>query len=390
MKRKIFLAAAFLSSTLFNTGLQANEPVKIGYMTTLSGKTAFLGQSMKDGFELALDHMDRTMAGRDVQVFYEDDQQNPSVGKQRADKLIKQDRVDFFGGVIWSNVLMAIHKPVTASGTFLISSNAGPSPIAGKRCHENFFSTSWQNNQNAEGMGLYMNQKGVKRVFLMGPNYQAGKDMLGGFKQTFAGEIVGEIMTKFPQQLDFSAELAQIRAAAPDAVYVFYPGAFGIAFVKQYEQAGLKKDIPLYSVFTVDETTVTAQGNAAEGVLGVSHWSADLENETNTKFVSDFKSKYGYTPSFYAAQAYDTGRLIGYAVEQVNGNLEDKDGIRLAMKSAKFASTRGQLAFGNNHFPIHNLYLREVVKSENGDMHLAIKELVVENHQDSYGKECNL
>src|SRR3954454_11787880 len=218
----------------------AQESAKIGFVGTFSGPAAAIGNDMRDGFELALDHLGRKLGGLPAQVIYEDDQQKPEVGKQKTDKLISSDRVNFLTGYIWSNVLLASLKPAVDSQTFLISANAGPSQIAGELCSPFYFSTSWQNDQTPEAMGEYMNQKGVKSAFLIGPNYAAGKDMLTGVRATFKGRIIGEELTKWPDQLDFSTELSKVRAAKPDAVFVFYPGAAGVQFLTQYAQAGLK------------------------------------------------------------------------------------------------------------------------------------------------------
>ncbi|HKN08287.1 MAG TPA: ABC transporter substrate-binding protein, partial [Pseudomonadota bacterium] len=270
----------------------AQQPVKIGFISTFSGPTAVIGNDMRNSFEIALDHLGRKMAGKPVEVVYEDDQQKPEVGVQKSQKLIESDKVDFVVGFIWSNVLLASLKPIVDSQTFLISANAGPSQIAGEQCSPYFFSTSWQNDQTPQAMGEYMNQKGVKTAFLMGPNYAAGKDMLTGVRITFKGQIIGEELTRWPDQLDFSTELSKVRAAKPEAVFVFYPGAAGVQFLTQYVQSGLKAQIPLYTAFTIDETTLPLQKDLALGVPGAQEWVNDLPNEVNKKFVADYKAKH--------------------------------------------------------------------------------------------------
>ncbi|MCZ6524044.1 MAG: ABC transporter substrate-binding protein, partial [Alphaproteobacteria bacterium] len=299
-KRLIGLAcaAAFLAAPAL-----AAEKVKIGFITTLSGPAGIIGKHMKDSFELGLDHVDRKVGGLETEIIYGDDQRKPDVGKQVADKMMKKDRVDFISGIIWSNVMMAIHGPVTRNKTMLIGSNAGPSPIAGKRCSKYFFSTSWQNDQTPEAMGQYLQDKGADNVYIIAPNYQAGKDMLTGFKRYFKGAIVGEVYTKLGQQ-DYAAEITQLRAAKPEAVFVFLPGGMGIQFVKQYAQAGLRGKLPLYSVYTAGAVTLPAQKESALGMFGTMFWSPDLGNPVNVKFVADFRAKYGYIPSFYGAQSY--------------------------------------------------------------------------------------
>ena len=263
---------------------------------------------MRNSFELALDHLGRKLGGLPVEVIYEDDQIKPEVGVQKTQKLIESDKVDFIVGYIWSNVLLASLKPIVDSKTFLVITNAGASQIAGELCSPYVFSTSWNNDQTPQAIGLYMNQKGVKTAFLIGPNYAAGKDMLEGVKATFKGQIVGQELTRWPDQLDFSAELSKARAAKPDAIFAFYPGGAGIQFVTQYAQSGLKGQIPLYTAFTIDELSLPRMKDLAVGIPGAQQWVNDLPNDANKKFVADYKAKYKASPSFYGAQTYDAAR----------------------------------------------------------------------------------
>jgi branched-chain amino acid transport system substrate-binding protein len=364
------------------------KTVKIGFVSTFSGPTAVIGNDMRNSFELALNHLGRKMGGLPVEVIYEDDQQKPEVGKQKTEKLIQSDKVDFVVGYIWSNVLLASLKPVIDSKTFLISSNAGPHQIAGELCSPFFFSSSWQNDQTPQAMGHYMNQKGVKTLFLLGPNYTAGKDMLAGVAATFKGKVIGEELTKWPDQLDFSAELSKARAAKPDAIFVFYPGAAGVQFLNQYVQAGLKGQIPLYTAFTIDSLSLPRQGEAALGVPGAQHWVNDLPNAANKKYVADFKAKHKTYPSFYGAQTYDAANLINSAVVAVKGDLSNKDAMRDEMRKANYASVRGPYKYGNNHFPIQNFYLQDVVKDSEGMLTLKTVATIVENNQDRFHNEC--
>jgi branched-chain amino acid transport system substrate-binding protein len=364
------------------------KTVKIGFVSTFSGPTAVIGNDMKNSFELALDHLGRKMGGLPVEVIYEDDQQKPEVGLQKTQKLIESDKVNFIVGYIWSNVLLASFKPAVDSRTFLISANAGPSQIAGELCSPYFFSTSWQNDQTPQAMGEYMNQKGVKTAYLIGPNYAAGKDMLNGVRATFKGEIVGEELTKWPDQLDFSAELSNARAKKPGAIFVFYPGAAGVQFLNQYTQTGLNGQIPLYTAFTIDETTLPLQKELALGVPGVQEWVNDLPNDANRKFVRDFRDKYMHGPSFYGAQTYDAVNLVNSAVRAVNGDLAKKDAMREEMSKANFASVRGAFRYGNNHIPIQNFYLQEVVKGADGGLSLKTAATIVTDNQDKFHDRC--
>jgi branched-chain amino acid transport system substrate-binding protein len=386
-KALVAIGAALLLSA--SPAAAQNKSVKIGFVSTFSGPTAVIGNNMRDSFELALDHLGRKMGGLPVEVIYEDDQQKPEVGKQKTDKLIESDHVDFIVGYIWSNVLLASIKPAVDSKTFLITANAGPHEIAGELCSPYIFSTSWQNDQTPQAMGLYMNQKGVKSVFLIGPNYAAGKDMLAGVASTFKGKIVGQELTTWPSQLDFSAELAKAKAANPDAIFVFYPGKAGVQFLSQYAQAGLKGKIPLYTAFTIDELSLPLQKDLALGVPGAQEWVNDLPNEQNKRFVADFIKKYpGKRPSFYGAQSYDAAMLIASAVTAVKGNLSDKEAVRKALEKADFKSVRGKFRFGNNHIPIQDFYLQDVVKDANGDYVLKTVTTIVKDSQDSFHDKC--
>ena len=366
------------------------ETVKIGFVTTLTGGAGAIGNDMRDAVELALDHLGRKMGGSNVKIFYEDDTFKPEVGKQKTEKLVKKDKVHFVTGYIWSHVLMASRNSAVGKGPFMITSNAGPGPVAGKLCHEDFFSTSWQNDQTTMAMGEVLNQLGIKDLYIMAPNYAAGKGMVAGVNRTFKGNIIGKDMTKFPAQLDFSAELAKIRAAKPDAVFVFYPGKHGMQFFKQYSQAGLKGSIPLYSAFTVDSLSLPRLKDLAEGSLMTQFWAPDLDNAVNKRFVADYRKKTGRYPTFYAAQSYDTIMLINSAVTAVAGDLSNKSGMRNAMRKANFPSVRGPFKYGNNHFPIQNFYLRKAVKDAEGNYTTTIIKTVYTNHQDTYAKDCKM
>lgn len=381
--KKIIMTAAVIAS-LFAAPAIA-ETVKIGYMTTLSGGAGIIGKQMQNAVNLAMDHTGGKLGGMDAEVIFADDQRKPDVAKQLANRLIKGDKVDVVAGVIWSNLLMAIHKQVTRSDTLLISSNAGPSPIAGENCHENFFSLSWQNDQTPEGMGKHMQDNGVTSVYLMAPNYQAGKDMLSGFKRHYKGEIVGEVYTKLGQS-DFQAELSALRASKPAATFVFQPGGMGINFVKQWNQAGMNDVSKLYTVFTVDAVSLPALKDTALGVISTQTWSPDLDNAMNKRFVADYKASFGGYPSFYAAQAYDTMMAFDQAI--AGAGSADADAMRAVLAKGGISTTRGVLAMNSNHFPIQNVYLREVVMDDDGVATTRIIDTVFENHADAYAADC--
>ena len=387
---KTLVAAGALLAVLSVPALAQQKGIKIGFVSTFSGPAAVIGNDMRNSFELALDHLGRKMSGLPIEVIYEDDQQKPEVGKQKTEKLIESDHVDFIVGYIWSNVLLASLKPAIDSKTIMVSANAGPSQIAGELCSPYFFSTSWQNDQTPAAVGLYMNQKSVKNAYLIGPNYAAGKDMLAGVKAIFKGTIVGEDYTRWPDQLDFSAELSKVRAAKPDAVFVFYPGAAGVQFLNQYVQAGLKSQIPLYTAFTIDETTLPRQGENAIGVPGAQEWVNDLPNDANKKFVADYKAKYKASPSFYGAQSYDAANLVNSAVVAVRGDVARKADMIKAMEKADYTSVRGPYRYGNNHFPIQNFYLQDVVKGPDGMPVLKTVATIVRDDQDGFHDKCTM
>ena len=374
----------------------AAEKVKIGFVTTITTPAGVIGKDMVDAVNLAMEDIGGKMAGLDVELIVEDDSFKPAIGKQKTDKLVKQDKVQFVTGFIWSHVLLASQKSALGAGKFLISSNAGPSQMAGKLCHKNFFSTSWQNDQTPMAMGAVLNLNNVKSLYVMAPNYAAGKNMIAGVTRTFKGKIVGKDLTKWGKdaQLDFSAELAKAKASGAEGIFVFYPGKAGGAFIKQYAQAGLQGKIPLYSVFTVDSIALPklqkANMNGVMGSVMTQFWAPDLDTPQNKIFVSGFKKKYGRYPSFYAAQSYDTIFLIKSAVEAVKGDLSNMDGMRTAMKKADFPSVRGKFSYGNNHFPIQNFYSRKVVKDSDGVWTTSVREVVLKNHQDTYAKDCSM
>jgi branched-chain amino acid transport system substrate-binding protein len=365
---------------------RAAEPVKIGFITSLSGPAGVIGKHMKDSVELALDHLGRKMGGLDVEVVYGDDQRKPDVGKQLADEMLKKHKVNFVSGIIWSNVMLAVAPTVTGAGTIMVGTNAGPHELAGKMCHELYFTTSWQNDQTPEAMGKYMQDSGINDVYAMAPNYAAGKDMISGFKRYFKGRVVDEVYTKLGQQ-DYQAEITQLRSRTPKAVFVFYPGDMGIQFLKQYVQAGLRETTPLYSVYTVDETTLPAVGDAALGNFEARYWSPDLKVEASQRYVADFKKKFGYTPSYYGAQSYDGILLIDSAVRAVKGDLGDRKGMVTAMRRADFKSTRGKFTYNVNHHPIENFYLLKAVKGP-AEVEMQIQKTVFESHKDAYYQEC--
>ncbi len=368
---------------------QAQEKLKIGILTTLSGPPAVLGTQQKNGFQLAVKTLGGKLGGREVELIVQDEELKPDVAVTKARAMVERDKVDFVVGPIFSNILAAILKPVTDGGAILISPNAGTSSFAGKDCNQNLFVVSYQNDQNHEVMGKYAQDSGFKKVFLMAPNYQAGKDALTGFKRYFKGEIADEVYVPLGQ-LDYSAEIAKIAAAKPDAIFVFIPGGMGINFVKQFRQAGLADKMAFLSAFTVDESTLPAQQDAALGFFGGANWAPSLDNPQNKAFVAAYEKEYGAIPATYAFQAYDAALLIDSALRATKGDTSNKVALRAALMKADFQSLRGKFKFNTNHYPIQDFYIVKVVKRADGKYWTQIVKKVFEDYSDPYAKECHM
>src|SRR5438477_12002861 len=381
------VASAVIGAFAFAAPAVAQQKVKIGFISTFSGPQGVMGQYMKESVELAIEHLGGKVGGLPVEMVYGDDQVKPDVGVQVAEEMLKKQQVDFVSGIIWSNVMLAVVPVVTGAGKIMVGTNAGASPLAGKDCNKLYFSTSWNNDQTPEAMGKFLTDSGVNDLYVMAPNYQAGKDMVAGLKRYYKGRIVEEVYTKLGQQ-DYQAEISQLRAKNPKAVFAFYPGGMGIQFIKQYDQAGLRGQLPLYTVYTVDEISIPAVKDAAVGIYETRYWSPDLKNAPTQKFVADYRKKYGKLPVFYGAQSYDGIMLIDSAVKAVKGDLTNKKGMIAAMRQADYKSTRGPYKYNVNHFPIQNFYLLKAVQAADGEFAMQIQKTVFENYKDSYAAEC--
>jgi branched-chain amino acid transport system substrate-binding protein len=385
MKLKKLALAAAVAALVLPAGFEAAQAeggkVKVGMITTLSGGGAGLGVDVRDGFLLAV-----KMAGNEnLEIVVEDDQRKPEVAVQLADKMVQSDKVDVLTGIIWSNLAMAVVPSVTAQGKFYLSPNAGPSALAGKGCHPNYFNVAWQNDNLHEAAGAYANDAGFKKSFILAPNYPAGKDALTGYKRFFKGELAGELYTKLGQT-DYAPEIAQIRASDADSVFFFLPGGMGIAFLKQYADSGV--DLPVLGpAFSFDQGILQAVGDAALGVKNTSQWNKDLDNAVNAAFVENFQAAYGRLPSLYASQGFDTANLLMSAMAKAD--VSDADAFRAALEAADFASVRGDFAFGPNHHPVQNIYVREVIKE--GDVFTnKIIATGLTNHSDAYAADCEM
>jgi len=389
MKSSFSMLMAATAIALGSSAATAQEKLKIGLITTLSGPAAALGQQQRNGLQLVIKDLGNKLGGRGVELLIQDDELKPDVAVSKVKTYVERDKVDFVVGPIFSNILQAIMKPATESGAFLISPNAGTSNFAGPECNPNFFVTSYQNDQNHEVLGKYAQDKGMRRVFIMAPNYQAGKDALAGFKRYFKGDVVDEVYVPL-NQLDYAAELARIAAAQPEAIFVFLPGGMGVNFVKQFRQAGLADKITFLSAFTVDESTLPAQQDAALGFFGGANWAPNLDNPQNKAFVAAYEKEFNAVPGSYAFQAYDAGLLIDSALAATRGNTADKNALRAAMMKADFKSLRGAFKFNTNHYPIQDFYLVKVAKRPDGKFETEIVQKVFENYSDPHVKDCGM
>ncbi|WP_366060027.1 ABC transporter substrate-binding protein [Pigmentiphaga sp.] len=388
MKTLKAAALAFAAACLLPAAA-AQPPIKIGFLGEFSGPQAGLGQDMYDGFMLGIKQGGGRLGGVPVEVLREDTQLKPDVAVQVTRKLIEREKVPIIAGITFSNIMMSVQPLATRREVFVIGTNAGPSPIAGEKCSPYQFVVSRQGDQQAEVLGKYATQKGYRRVMLLAPNYQAGKDVLAGFRRYFKNEVVDEIYTPL-DQFDFSAELARVSAQKPDAVFAFYPGSPGVNFVRQYRQLGLADSTPLMSVAVVDGVSLPALREAALGVLLGSTWGPDLATEANRKFVAAFEAAYGRTPSEYAATSYDAARLLDSAIGVVKGNVADKPAFMAALKAARFESIRGDFKFGHNHFPIQDLHVFQVARDEKGRIGLKTVETPMKATQDAYHSGCTM
>ena len=388
--KKTLLATLLATALCAAQAAHAADTVKVGFISTLSGPAAGLGVDIRDGFQLAMQHLNGKLGGLPAEIIVADDQQNPNTAKQATERFLKKDKVDFMTGIVFSNLMLAVGPAVFDSKTFYISANAGPSQLAGEQCNPYFFNVAWQNDNLNEAMGKWATERGFKNVVAIAPNYPAGKDMVAGFKRFFKGRVADEMYTKLGQ-LDYAAELAQARAAKPDALFFFLPGGMGINFIKQFVSAGLSRDVQLItSGFSADEDTIRAVGEPMMGLFNSSHWAHDLNNAPNKKFVADFQKEYGRLPSLYASQGYDAALLIDAAVRDTKGKLDDKAAVRKALEAAKFASIRGAFKFNHNHFPIQNYYLRVIGKDGQGRITNKTLSTIFTNHADAYASSCKM
>ena len=373
----------------------AGDTVKIGLITTTTTPSAVIGRDVVDAMNLAIEHVGGTMGGKKIELIIEDDAAKPELGRQKVEKLVRQDNVDFLTGINWSNVLLASRKPIVDSGKIFISANAGPAEMAGKLCAENMFFVRGQNDLGPMGLGELLNQRGVKKIYAIAPNFAAGRDMVAGLERTFKGQIVGRDFTKWGDdpQIDFAAELAKAKASGADGVFSFFPGRTSAAFARQFDQAGLYPAVKLYSVYTLDQLTLPSLQEAGiKAVLGslmADFYAIDADNPENKRFVADFKAKYNRYPSNYAGAAYDVIPRLKSAVDKV-GNATDTAKLRAALKVVDYKSIFGPFKIGRNNFPIQPIYEQTVAPDAAGTWKLTGNNIVLKDTPDPYIDDCKM
>jgi branched-chain amino acid transport system substrate-binding protein len=384
------LASGVAAAVLLQSAAAAAERIRVGFISTLSGPSAALGVDIRDGFQLAVKLAGGRLGGLPAEVLVGDDQFKPEVGRQLAEKHVRLDKVNFLTGMVFSNIMLASVPVAFENKIIYVSPNAAPSPLAGKQCNPYLFVASWPNDAYHEAAGQHATNRGYRSAYLIAPNYQAGKDSLTGFKRFYKGNVAAEVYTQLGQ-LDYSAELAQVRAAKPDALYIFLPGGMGINFIKQFVAAGLSKDIPLIVPgFGSDQDIIRPVGEAMLGLFDTAHWAPDFDNAANRKFVAAFEKEYKRIPSVFAAQGYDAALLIDAAVRDVKGKVEDVEAVRKAMKAARFESVRGAFKFNRNQMPIQNYYLRVVAKDGQGRIVNKTIGTIFKDHGDAYVQDCEM
>ncbi len=384
------LVAALSALALSTSAAYGADSIKVGFLSTLSGPGGVVGIEIRDGFELAMKHLNGKLGDLPATVIVEDDKQKADVGRQAVDRMLKRDHVDVMTGMVFSNVLLPVMPSILANDTIYISTNTGPAEYAGSKCNKNFFVVSWQNEDTAAAMGKYVSEQKHKGVFLIAPNYPGGRETIEGFKHLYKGKIADEVYVKL-QQLDFSAEIAQARASKADAVFFFLPGGMGISFIKQMADAGLTKTMTMYTPgFSADQDTIKAVGEPMIGMYNTAQWSPDMDNPVNKRFMEDFQKTYHRIPTMYAVQGYDSAMLLDGAVRKIHGKIEDKDAFRQALRSAPFKAVQGNFKFNNNQYPIQNYYLRQVVKNDKGEITNKTVETIFTDYHDRYAPECKM
>jgi branched-chain amino acid transport system substrate-binding protein len=384
MKRALLLIAV----TLLAGPALGQEKIRLGWIAAVSGPFNLAAAEQKRGFDIALEHLGNRLGGVPVEVITGDSKGNPGATVQELSRLIDRDRVDLITGLTASNEILAAIKPITDARIFLIGSYGGPAQAAGEGCSPYYFNTSFQNDQVTEGIGAYMTQKGVKKLYLMAMDYEAGHEHSNAARKGYTADVVAQVFTPIAQ-VDFASDIAKVRASGADAVWAFYPGAAGIAFTRQWAQGGMQGKIPLYSNVALSEPLLfAAQGKTALGITITSNYFAALDNPENRKFVDSFRAKFNRDPATFAAFQYDAVMLIDAAVREVKGDIKNQDAFRAALRKASFKSLRGPFRFSRNHQPVQNAYAGVVEARADGNLYIKTLGTIRENSPDNFAAKC--
>lgn len=392
MKRRAFLIGSAVGAASLSAPsiVKAQAPLRIGVITTLSGPAGYLGTDIRDALQLAVDTENGRLGGVPVQLVIEDDTLRPGHAKSIAERMLRNEGIRLFTGIVFTNVIGAVAPDVLDAGGIYLSPNAGPSNFAGRECHRNFFGIAWQSDALNGSVGRAASELGYNRAFIIAPNFQGGQDTLNGFKGMFRGTIVGERFTRL-DQTDFAAEMAAIRAANPEVVFQFHPGGLGIAFIRQYQQAGLQGRIPMIvNAPSMDHTIMNAVGDAGVGINLTTHWNVDFDNQPSRTFVQAFRARYNRTPTFFAGQGWDTALAIGAALRQTGGSVADTNAFRAAMLRADFQSIRGPFRFGPNQMPVQSWWAAQVVRNDAGQLEIRTGRRILEDFGDPHAAQCRM
>jgi branched-chain amino acid transport system substrate-binding protein len=343
----------------------AQSTVRIGMIAALSGPLQPIGQELRAGFQLYLDTHGGKLGGRQAELLVADEGDGPATAGPAAQKLVKKDRVLAVTGLVNAAALQSVAAVTTPAKVPLIGSCGRPTTLPDVSW---VWHTSWISTQPGQAIASYVKSHVDGPVFVIGPDYQGGKDQINGFVDEFAkldGKIANEggvpTYTPYPSTSNFSPWLSKIKASGAKAVYTFYAGTNAVSFVKQYDQFGLK-DIPLYASGALTEgALLKAEGQAATGIQTVAPYAADLDNATNRTFVDAYQQHFQTAPTYNAMTSWDAAAVLDRAVAAAGAN-PTSAAINKAMgKLGQIDSPRGSWQFAtDSHTPVQRWYLRNV------------------------------
>jgi branched-chain amino acid transport system substrate-binding protein len=377
LSRRAFLGAAACSTVLPRRALAASSArLKIGLLLPYSGTYAALGHNITDAMKLAASEHGGKLGGREVEWVAVDDESDPAKAPANVNKLIAGEKVDILTGPVHSGVAMALMQIVRQENVLTIVTNAGAQAVTGTLCAPHVFRTSFSNWQVSYPCADVMLKAGHKKAVLMFWNYSFGQESMAAFKEGYekgGGAVVKEIAVPFPNT-EFQANLSEIAALKPDAVFVFFAGAGAAKFVKDYADAGLKDKVPLYGSGFLTEGVLAAQGPAAEGIKTTLHYADVLDNAANKKFRESFKKATGRDADVYAVAGYDTVNALAQALGKVKGDTGAQKELIAALETTRLDSPRGPFRFSKAHNPIQDIYLRQVKGGQQVVLAVAMKD----------------